>query len=268
MIIQLTDVVNKETGNNVIGELSNNRFFNDRMMIIPEDLFQARLGGTLQGLREVFILYFKLNHNTISERLRLRVLNGKFLNFTRGIEIEEKWTDEVEIDVILSIDKKKNADKPLAICFETNPIYGSWVLAMGNEVDWNYAPAHFDYFALIRSSRPTDDKTIELPRFIISPSFGYNPVGRDLRGSVGQPYGRTIKQLKTFACQFTRVKAEVLDDYYNKVSITTPHFVVPYPESVEPIAPFWGTLTDPPRFTKRAENGWYFNTRLSWREAY
>ena len=266
MIIQLVDVINKDTGDNIIGELSNNRFFNDRQMIIPKDLFQPRLGGVLNGYREVFVLYFKLNHNTISEQIRFRILNGKFLSFTRGIE--EKWHDEIEVDVILTINKSKNEGRPLAICFETNPIYGSWIMAMGNELGWSYAPAHFDFFALIRTSKPMDDNTIELPRFIISPTFGYNPIGRDLRGSIGQPYGRTIRQLKTFACQFTRVKAEVIDDYYNKVSITTPHFIVPYPESVEPIAPFWGTLTEPPRFTKRAENGWYFNTRLSWWEAY
>ena len=262
MIIQLVDVINKDTGNNVIGELSTNRFFNDRKMVIPPGLFQPKLGGTLQGLREVYILYIKLNKNTVSKKIRLRILNGRFIDYSRGIE--EKWEDEVSI----FIDTAANAGKQLAICFEVNPVYGSWVLAFGNERDWKHCPVHFDFFALIRTSSPVDDNTFELPRFIAGPAFGYAPIGRDLRGSVGQPYGRTINQLKTFNCSFTRVKAEILDEYYNRVSITTPHFIVPYPESVTPIAPFWGILTEPPRFTKRIENGWYFNVRLSWREAY
>ena len=126
----------------------------------------------------------------------------------------------------------------------------------------------FSYFAVIKSSIPTDNNTMALPRFVAGPKLGYEVLGSDLRGSVGQPYGRTIRRLKTLEVNYVRVKAEVIDDYFERVSITEPHFIVPYPENVEVVPPFWACLSTAPEMTKRTENGWMWNTKLSWREAY
>jgi len=263
MIVQFADRV--PIGRNDVSVPLPKRFLHDRNCGIPGHVQQPRLSGQLNGKREVYILYFQINPNTVSRAIRIRILNGNMLNFSRGIE--RGFDDEIAIDVL------KNANRQLYICFDCNPIYGSWVLQWGNVdptqvTDWNFCPVNFDHFALIRSSKPLDENTMELPRFIISPQYGYNPIAEDLRGSVGQPYGRTIRQLKTLQVNFVRVSIDLIDDYYSKVSIHKPHFVVPYPENVEHCPPLWATLTRPPIFTKRGENGWYWNCSLFWREAY
>ena len=113
-----------------------------------------------------------------------------------------------------------------------------------------------------------NDQGIELPRFTASPEFGYEQLGEDMRGSAGQPYGRTIRQLRTISVKFARVKMDIIDFLYRKVGTTKPHWVVPYPEAISKYPPIWATLTEPPKFTGRAENGWYYNVSLSWKEAY
>ena len=134
--------------------------------------------------------------------------------------------------------------------------------------EWEYCNAAFDYFALIRTSSPLNDESIELPRFVVAPQYSYEHLGSNLRGAIGQPYGRTIGSLRTLTVNFVRVKAYQIDEYYKKVGLTIPHFIVPYPENVFNVPPFWGTLEEPPKFTKRDENGWYWNLSLSFKEAY
>jgi hypothetical protein len=260
VIVQFVDVINKDNGANTITEFSSYRFFHDRAASISSLIDQPVLGGQLNNQREIYILHFAVSSVTQSKIIRLRILNGNILNHTRGVKRE--WIDEVSVDI------KKNTGKPLFICFDCNPVYGAWFLAFGNEDGWEKCPVNFDYFALIRASKPLDDNTMELPRFIVSPVFAYEPIASDFRGSVGQPYGRTIRQLKTLSVNFTRVKIDLIDEYYNRVSVTEPHFIVPYPEDVENLPPVWGTLTQAPKFTKRDENGWYWNLSLTWKEAY
>ena len=259
MIFQFTDVVNKGDDINTITNFSDYRFFHDRIASIPSTLNYPILGGRIDNDREIYILHFNINQITQTQKIRIRILNGKILNHTRGIKRE--WEDEISIDVV------KNMDRSLFICFDCNPIYKTWFLLFGNENGWTKCPVNFNYFALLRASKPKDDKTMELPRFTINPTYSYDPIVTDLRGSVGQPYGRTIRQLKTLDVSFARVKTDVIDDYYNKVSISEPHFIIPYPEDVENVPPFWGTLMQAPKFTKR-EDGWYWNLSMSWKEAY
>jgi len=265
MIVQFNDIVNQNISGNLnnIVKNSNNRFFHDRNLEIPPDLFRPVLGGQLNGISETYILFFQLNKNTASTLIRLRILNGGILNFTNGVERVND--DEIKIDVF------RMAEKPIAICFNCNPIYGSWLLSFGNNPSsliFDYCPAKFDFFALIRTSRPLDDNTMELPRFTVNPEYGYEVLGQDLRGSVGQPYGRTIRQLHTLEVNFIRVNANIIDDYFKRVSVTEPHFIIAYPEDVANIPPIWATLAKAPTFQKRNENNWYFNTELSWKEAY
>lgn len=265
MIVQLTDIINKETGLNNITDFSNYRFFHDRIASIPPQLFRPVLSDRLSGKREIYAVHFQLNENTVSKTIRIRILNGNILNFTNGIVRENK--DEVSINV------SKNLNKQLSICFDCNPIYGTWVLQWGNKnplqkTDWHYCPASFDFFALIRASTPKNDITMELPRFTVNPEYGHETIGSDLRGSVGQPYGRTIRQLRTLKVNFTRIETDIVDEYFSRVSITEPHFIVAYPEDVSVIPPIWATLAQPPKYTKRDENGWYWNCSLQWKEAY
>ena len=260
MIVQFIDVINKDNNINTITNFSSHRFFHDRIASISSLIYQPALGGRLENQREIYILHFSINSVTQSNKIRLRILNGKMLNHTRGIKKE--LDDEVSIDI------SKNIGKPLFICFDCNPVYKSWILAFGNESGWEKCPVNFDYFALLRSSKPLDDNTMELPRFTTNPVLTYEPIATNLRGSIGQPYGRTIRQLKIFEVNFARAKADVIDEYYNRVSISEPHFIIPYPEDVENVPPIWGTLTQPPKFTKRDEDGWYWDCSLQWKEAY
>lgn len=236
------------------------RFFHDRSVQITPGAFQPRITGTLNGKREVFQFYFKINRSTPSQEIRIRILNGNIVDFTRGIT--RKWNDEISINVPLL------REKALCICFDTNPIYGQWIAQFGNENGWNYCPVNFDFYAFLRTSIPVDNNTMILPRFLVSPVLNNVVLGNALRGSVGQPFGRTIRHMKELAVSFARIRQAELIDYFERVSNTTPHFIVPYPESVSEIPPFWCTLIEAPPLTKRAENGWFFNSTMKWREAY
>jgi len=260
VIVQFTDIINRNNGINNITDFSDFRFFHDRVASIPDTIEYPKFGGKITNEREIYILHFNLNEMTKSKKIRIRVLNSRILNFTKGIE--RSWRDEILIDV------ENNIDKPLFICFDCRKTYGSWFLTFGNENGWRNCSVNFNYIALLRASKPLDDYSMELPRFIINPSFGYEPIVNDLIGSVGQPYGRTIRQLKTISVEFLRVKVNVIDEYYNKVSLTKPHFIIPFPEDVENVSPIWGILTQPPKYTKRNDNNWYFNLTLTWKEVY
>jgi len=200
--------------------------------------------------------------------IRIRIHNGAIIDFTYGIN--RLYDDEVSIPV------KSNINRPLSICFETYPVHDNWILAFGigeeYEIDWRYCRACFNYFGFIKTSLSQNDMNndllMELPRFTINPEYTYEVLGTDLRGSVGQPFGRTIRQLRTLEVNFARIKIEAIEDYFRKVSIHKPHFIVPYPKSVSILSPLWATLQGPPEYTKRNENGGYWNCSLTWKEAY
>ena len=108
------------------------------------------------------------------------------------------------------------------------------------------------------------EESIPLPRFVASPQWGTEVLGGDLRGSVGQPFGRAIRHLRTLRVSFARVRIETIDAYFQAVSTVRPHWVVPYPESLR-VPPIWATLAEPPRHAKRAESGWHWNLSLTYR---
>jgi len=263
VIAQFIDVINKDDPPPRIGTIrpqSTARFLNDRTLRIPPYQLQPTLGGPLTGRREVYVLYLKISPATDFGTLRLRALNGSILSASPRVRVENR--DEVSVDV------RSTAGKAVAVNFDCNPIFGSWVLQFGTEAGWDYCPLVAEFLALIRASAPKDENSIELPRFVTGFRSRMEPLGEDLRGSVGQPYGRTVRQLRTYAVEFRRVPARAIEDYYERVSVTVPHFIVPYPENVEHAPPIWCTLAEPPEFAKRDENGWLWNCRLGWREAY
>jgi hypothetical protein len=265
MIAQFIDNVVKNNPQTNIINWSNNRFFHDRSLSILSTLNNPRIGGKVNDnaliTGEIFIIQFKFGKQAADTTgMRLRLTNGVFLNYTNAVT---KISD-TEIDIATKIEKEIN------ICFQ---VTDTWSMEFGRRsgtstINWTTAAIVFDYIAIIKSSMPTDENTMSLPRFITSPEYGFEVLGSDMRGSIGQPYGHTIRQLKNLKVNYVKVKAETIEDYFRKVSITEPHFIVPYPENVEVIPPFWACLSTAPELTKRTENGWAFNTKLSWREAY
>jgi len=252
------------------GNISNNKFFHDHFTTI-KNIEQPYISGELNGKNQSFILYFKLSNITVANSIRIRGLNCTFKDIKPNFSELSNW--EVEIDI------KKNLEKDIYILFDCNKAYGEWKLIFGEGIplephpkkieEWTYCRAAFDYLAVIRVSKPlNEDEGIELPRFITSPKYSYEYIGNALRGSVGQPYGRNIRQLKTLNVQFARVKSYAVDEYIKKVGLAVPHFIVPYPENIFNVPPIWGTLAEFPEFTKRNENNWYWNLGLSWKEAY
>lgn len=251
------------------GELSNNRFLHDQYITIINNN-QPVIIGELDGKDQSYILYFKLSPVTQAEKIRIRGLNCTFKDIKPNFALLSNW--EVEINV------KENINKEIFILFDCDKNYNSWKLQFGEGIpetpslriveEWSYCRASFDYIAIIRTSTPINNETMELPRFVVSPKYSIEQIGNATRGSVGQPYGRNIRQLKTLGVNFTRVKAYLIDEYIEKVGLATPHFIVPYPENVFNIAPFWGTLQQMPEYTKRVENNWYWNLSLNWKEAY
>jgi hypothetical protein len=268
MIIQLNTIPENVSFSN-FGELSNNRFFHDHFISIT-NINQPFISGDLNGEDESYILYFKLSKITQTDTIRIRGLNCIFKDIRPNFKILTNW--EVEINV------KNNIDKEIFILFDCKKDYKTWKLQFGEGVpenpslnsvqEWTYCRASFDYISVIRVSKPIDDNTMELPRFIINPTYSREQIGNPQRGDVGQPFGRNIRQLKTLSVNYNRVKTFLIDEYIERVGLAIPHFIVPYPENVFNVPPFWGTLQNMPVNVKRAENNWYWDLSLEWKEAY
>jgi len=273
MIIQLSDFAEMSGGTpgNVEQFVSNQRFFHDRRFAVPDTV--ANPGIARHDTRGRYILTFSMNPTMRLDRgfalLNFRLVNGNFVDISGigdppqgGISV----ASGADIDVVCN---DLTVGNPIHILFAVD---GQWQLLFGkNGTFGGAADVVFDYIGLIRVSEPGfaegNAANLVLPRFVVSPQHGYEPLANAQRGSVGQPFGRTVRQLRTLRVNFTRIRAEPVEGYYRRVSITEPHFVVPYPESLR-VPPMWATLIEPPRFTKRSENGWYWNCSLSWREAY
>jgi hypothetical protein len=268
MIVQFSTIPS-EVSFDKFGTPSNNRFFHDHSISIT-NRNQPIIQGETDGKNRSYILLFRLSDKTQAEKIKIRGLNCTFKDIKPNFSVLTNW--EVIIDV------QKNLKNDVFILFDCDKSYENWKLQFGEGrperpnptavEEWTVCRALFDYLALIKVSEPDNDETMALPRFIISPKYSYDYISSAMRGSVGQPYGRNIRQLKTFEVQYTRVKAYVIDEYIERVGLAIPHFIVPYPENVFNVPPFWGTLNDMPEFTKRAENNWYWNLDLSWKEAY
>jgi len=269
MIIQTVDVISRDdppwdnasSDRALIGGFSNNRFFNDRILRVTEAwpvVARPTLPGTVYPER--YVLCFKLNSATAFSALRFWLHNGSIESVSKGVDVGAMQGSD-----LAAVNVRDNTGRLMFVSFS---VRGSWWLRLGTETGWHSCPAVFDAMGLIKTSRPTDDETLSLPRFTSGVRTGWNVLGGDSRGSVGQPYGRTINRLRTYAVEYRRVHADVIDGYFGRVSTTVPHWIVPYPEDVEHVPPIWGTLATPPDMRKRAVNDWYWDLRLTWQEAY
>ena len=106
------------------------------------------------------------------------------------------------------------------------------------------------------------------PRFRPGPGMGLEVTGEAEWTARGAVYGLTWPVLHVFQAAFERIDRETrreMEAYIAAVQYTVPHLVEPYDPREYP--PLYGALTEAGNFTKREENGFYFDTALSWREA-
>ena len=275
MIMQFVDVISRGdpvvnvpnpggSGNvAVIRNFSDNRFFGDRILR-PTGFAPAIARRNIPdtAFPESYIVAIKLNSATPFSALRLMTEYGEINSFTKGI-VPTITSTTIRV---VSIPLSRFAGKMCHVHFTASA--ATWMLRFGTEATWNECPAVLDTIGLIRVSAPNDERIMTLPRFVSGVRTGWNVLGGDMRGSVGQPFGRTINKLRTYTVEFQRVHADLIDEYFDRVSTTMPHWIVPYPGDVEHVPPIWGTLTTPPDMRKRNVNNWYFDLRLSWQEAY
>lgn len=113
MIIQTIDIPDKTMFKGF--EFSNYRFLHDRKASIKETYIQPVIYGQLNGIRQVFIVYFQLNKKTVSKKIRIRVINGSILNMSAPFE--RSYKDEIILDA------EENTGRRLFFCFDCNPVY-------------------------------------------------------------------------------------------------------------------------------------------------
>jgi len=245
-------------------DFSDNRFLNDRILRNTRtwpSIVRRDIPGTV--FPERYILCFNANENTpgLEQRFRL-ARGGRWLSASRGFSFDG---DTAAISVADATGRMN------FLLFEVD--VNGWIVRIGNEGGWDQAPFVWNAMGLIKTSpfmyvRPPNNKTVQLPRFSSGVRMGWNVLGGDLRGSVGQPYGRTVNRLRTYTVEYRNVHADTIDEYFERVGTTVPHWIVPYPEDVGHVPPIWGTLAAPPDMRKRAVNNWYWDLRLTWQEAY
>jgi hypothetical protein len=107
----------------------------------------------------------------------------------------------------------------------------------------------------------------ELPLFKIQPSYEYKSTGAVEWADTGAVYGTSKIRQKTMSVIFERITNEqrlLLEEYIDIADVFNPHIIAPY--DAPEFAPFFGVLEDHGGFAKRNENGFFWDTQLSWRE--
>jgi hypothetical protein len=112
---------------------------------------------------------------------------------------------------------------------------------------------------------------VGLPRFGTGPEQGFEFTGEGGRFYGGQAYGIERVTLESFSVAFPRITSEekrVIESYVKAVLNITPHIIDPYPEARGEFPPMYVTISSGDiSFPKRAENGFYFSSTLTWQEA-
>jgi len=274
LIVQFTDIIDRSLLTDPHAPLSN-RFFHDRAVI------SAGVFGQKNVTHFNIAVVFK-PHGPSKMSIRS---NGIIEEASAGLE----WATTGEVCIRL---RNKSRTGPvskrfLARWFEESEPSQIVALKSAGEVirlsdrivdpiDWDLLDSEgsvrLDWLGVIaldqNAALSEGSDFLHLPRFVVAPELGYEQLGSVQRGGIGQSFGRVFRQLRTLRCNFTRVKKDIIDLFYNRVGTAEPHWVVPYPEAVTKVPPIWATLAAPPSFTKRAENGWYWNCSLRWTEAY
>jgi hypothetical protein len=109
----------------------------------------------------------------------------------------------------------------------------------------------------------------ELPRFIVEPQFGYVNNNSE-RGIAGQSYGLEQPKLKTVTVNWERLNQEefdILKKYCEDYNTSVLHYIQLYPEAVDKYPDLLCTIDGDFTYTKRPEDGFYYDCSLSWLEA-
>jgi hypothetical protein len=108
---------------------------------------------------------------------------------------------------------------------------------------------------------------LTLPRFTVNPSFEIDIRSKAELTRGGQWYGIKTPPLASFSASFAHIDNEArlaLIEYIDAVENITPHLVKPY--DTGKFEALYGVLTDGGKFTKRQNNGFWWDTSLSWKE--
>jgi len=255
MIIQYDPIakglVNTET---ITPGIIPNRFFHDQVLK-TERLINPHI-STKSKIELDMAIGFKLHEN--SQPFQMGV-TGSWIENVGAYNV-----DNSNIDGLSQIEFQQTKKEQWGRA--TNKSKMNWQIHFiqenGNQI--------FEYIGIINliPALQENDNRIILPRFSVGPEFGYEQVGIDARGTIGQSYGRVIRQLRILKVSFSRIQSDLIDEFYLKVGTIIPHWVIPYHEAISKFPPMWATLTEPPNFSKLDENGWYWNLSLSWKEAY
>lgn len=112
---------------------------------------------------------------------------------------------------------------------------------------------------------------VGLPRFGTGPEAGFEFTGEGGRFYGGQAYGMERVTLEHFSVEFPRITGEekrIMENYVKAVLNITPHIIDPYPEARGAFPPMYATISSGDiSYPKRAENGFYFSSALTWQEA-
>ena len=107
------------------------------------------------------------------------------------------------------------------------------------------------------------------PRFTSGPETGMELAALAGRTAKGQVYGLPMPPARTFSASFQRIDRRLKQDmetYIASVQTTLPHIIAPYNPWEYPA--LYAALTSAGKFSKRGENGFYFDTSMAWKEAY
>lgn len=265
MIIQFASLPDTTDNSAIIQGITPNRFFHDQTVRFS-GLINTQINSNVSERQNVAI-GFKFNENSFDYYSPYRqglfiTTSGKWAEYPKGAN-----ANQPSLNGQLGIEFSRYTDREIWARSE-DPETKFWSLHFMGMPNNNNILDHLAVINMAPQLSEEETGRMILPRFTVSPEISYSQMGEDLRGYAGQPYGRAIRQLKELRVNFARVQADAIDELYARVGTAEPHWVAPYPEAVTKFPPFWAALTEPPKFTKRGENGWYFNTSLSWREAY
>ena len=109
---------------------------------------------------------------------------------------------------------------------------------------------------------------LELPRFIVKPDMSLQVNGKAEITDNQQVSGLKWPSVETLSVSFENIDSRdrlKMIEYINYVQFVEPHIVEAYDPLEHP--PLYGALTEAGSFLKRNRAGFYYDTKLSWREA-
>jgi hypothetical protein len=283
MVVQFVDNIIESTMDTTITDWrSAEMYFHDRSVVIGTGIQFPRIGNKINKYGESYTVSFRVNQNSKTPIVALRVSQGRILSVSKGLYTAyQAYKENIHEVYFRTAD---NIGRQLSLSFEIiysdeNAVnYGTWHLEFGSvtettpgqyTTDWKTVDLFLEAPSIIRTSEEQDKNSILLPKFVVGPAFGFEAsIGEDLRGSIGQTYGYTHRRMRNFSCNFVAKNIDKFMAYFDEVEIHKPHLIVPWDWDCDPVQPMYGTLTSKPIYTKHDRSGWLWDVALTWMEAY